>query len=336
MRWRRSIRRGWRSRRRSPPCFLTAKRRTLPWGCADDHRTTGADRYGDDARHRCRHARRAGSRRGTDGRAHARAQTGGSAQAYLWRRSADPRPLQSPAREYRPVSGKDGGAAGRRAAAESLARPLPGPARSQSRLSFCASLPRLASKRGLDAALVALFVGEYGDVEVTEARQVVPECVALPTSAFEQERTAAAEELATVDQDTAENVGAVGAAIVSQRRLERERVTLEQRQRQRRHVRHDADDDVDAAFERAWDRLEQVAVVDLQAVRDRAGDRMLVDVGRDNARAWPGRAQGPGDRSSPGADIDRRTGRRQPLDSAPRQRLTLPARNIDSGINADL
>src|SRR5438094_1905815 len=334
MRWRRSIRRGWRSRRRSPPCFLTAKRRTLPWGCADDHRTTGADRSGDDARHRCRHARRAGSRRGTDGRAHARAQTGGSAQADLWRRSADPRPLQSPAREYRPVSGKDGGAAGRRAVAESLARPLPGPA--PSRLSFCASLPRLASKRGLDAALVALFVGEYGDVEVTEARQVVPECVALPTSAFEQERTAAAEELATVDQDTAENVGAVGAAIVSQRRLERERVTLEQRQRQRRAVRHDADDDVDAAFERAWDRLEQVALVDLQAVRDRAGDRMLVDVGRDNARAWPGRAQGPGDRSSPGADIDRRTGRRQPLDSAPRQRLTLPARNIDSGINADL
>src|SRR5438128_5552530 len=335
MRWRRSIRRGWRSRRRLPPCFLTARRRTSQWGCADDHPTTGADRHGDAARYRRRYARRAGSRRGTDGRADHRAQAGGGTQADLRRRSAHPRPLQSPARQHRPVSGKDGGAAGGGAAADSLARPLPRPARSQSGLIPRAPV-RLPSERGLDAALVAVFIDEYGDVAIAEAGQVVAQHVGLLAAEFEQERTAAAEEAGDVGKHAAENLGAVGAAIVGQGRLERERVALQQRQRRRWHVRRDADHDIDPSFERAWQGCKQIALVCLHSVRGRAGDRTLVDVGRDNARAWPGRGQGPGDRSSPGADIDGRTGRRQPIDGPPCQRLALPPRNINTRINANL
>src|SRR5207245_390165 len=45
--------------------------------------------------------------------------------------------------------------------------------------------------------------------------------------------------------------------------------------------------------------------------------------------------QGPGDRSGPGAEIDRRTVSWQPLHGATRQWLTLPAGNVDTRIDAD-
>src|SRR5947199_96835 len=153
---------------------------------------------------------------------------------------------------------------------------------------------------------------------------------------FEQETTAAAEEPGALGKHAPENLGAVRAAIIGQGRLERERVALQQGQRRRWHVRHDADHDVDPSFERAWQGCEQIALVGLHSVRGRAGYRTLVDVGRDNARAWPGRGQGPGDCSSPGADIDRRAGRRQPIDGPTRHRLALPPRNVNTGIDANL
>src|SRR2546423_7557786 len=194
MRWRRSIRRGWRSRRRSLPCSLTAKRRTLQWGCADDHRTAGANRHGDVARHRRRHARRTGSRRGTDGRADPRAQARAGAQRDLWSGSAHPRSVQPPARQHRPVPGKDGGAARGRAVADSLARPLPRPAPSQSRLIVFGERSELRSERGLDAARITVLVVKNGDIDVAEPRQAVAERVGLRAAELEQEPTTAAEE----------------------------------------------------------------------------------------------------------------------------------------------
>src|ERR1019366_3081026 len=164
----------------------------------------------------------------------------------------------------------------------------------------------------------------------------VGERVGLLTAELEQERTAATEEAGALGHDAPEDLGAVAAAVVGEPRLEREGVTRQQRQRGRRHVWHDANDDVDASFEHARQRGEQVAAVGLHAVGCRAGHGTLVDVGSHDARSGPGRGQGLGDRSGPGAEIDRSAGRWQALDGATSERLTLPPRYVDTGINADL
>src|SRR4029077_14431788 len=96
------------------------------------------------------------------------------------------------------------------------------------------------------------------------------------------------------------------------------------------------DHDVDASLERARKRGEQVSNVDLDAVCRRAGSGPLVEGGRDDARARVVAGQRPRDRSRPGAEIDRRTVSRQPFRCAPRERLSLPAGNVDTGIDANL
>ena len=103
------------------------------------------------------------------------------------------------------------------------------------------SLSALLSKRRLDAADVTVFVDENGDVDVAEAREVVAERIGLLTAELEQERTAGPEEAGAVPQDAPEDLGAVGAAVVEQGRLEREGVARQQRQRGRRNVWDDAD-----------------------------------------------------------------------------------------------
>ena len=78
-------------------------------------------------------------------------------------------------------------------------------------------------------------------------------------------------------QHAAQEAVPSGPAVVGPRRLERERVALQEPQLGRRHVGHDADDDVDAALQPARQRGEEVAGEGLHAVRRRAGDRARVE-----------------------------------------------------------
>src|SRR6266851_6318393 len=195
---------------------------------------------------------------------------------------------------------------------------------------------RFPTKRCLDAADVTVFVDEDADVDIAEAGEVVAERRSLSAAELEQKRPAAPHESGSVPQHASEDCGPVGSAVVGERRLERERVALQARQCGGRYVRHDADDDVDAPLERPWQWGEQVPQVDLHAVRLRAGDRPLVEVGGYDAGAGAVRHQGPGDCSGPGADIDRGPVCGQALDGARRERLTLAARNVDTRIDADL
>src|ERR1700704_2004332 len=106
-----------------------------------------------------------------------------------------------------------------------------------------------APRRHLDAADVAVFVVEDLEVDEAVARQVVREGAGLLSAELEEERAAAAEIAGAVDHDTPEDLGAVAAAVVRQRCLEHEGVALQERQRRRRYVRHDADHHVDASDE---------------------------------------------------------------------------------------
>ena len=183
---------------------------------------------------------------------------------------------------------------------------------------------------------IALLVDEAGNVDEPVAREVHLQQVSLRTAELEQERAAAAEEAGAVGDDAPKDPGAVVAAVVGRGGLEREGVALEQRQLGRWHVRHDAGHDVGMSFEGTRHGSEQIAAVGLHAVASRAGDGPLVEVGRHDPRAGPVHGQGLRDRPGPGAEIDRRAIRRQALHGATRERLALPARNVDTGIDADL
>src|SRR5260370_9997180 len=195
---------------------------------------------------------------------------------------------------------------------------------------------RFPTKRCLDAADVTVFVDEDADVDIAEAGEVVAERRSLSAAELEQKRAAAPYESGSVPQHASEDCGPVGSAVVGERRLERERVALQARQCGGRYGRHYADDDVDAPFERPWQSGEQVPQVDLYAVRPRAGNRPLVEVGGHDVRARAVAHQGSCDRAGPGTQIDGCTISWQALDGATRQRLTLPARNVDTRIDADL
>src|SRR6202165_1367665 len=190
--------------------------------------------------------------------------------------------------------------------------------------------------RRLDAADITVLIDENADVDIVEAREVVAERAGLMTAQLEQQRTASPQESRRVGEHASQDLAAVAPAGVGERRLECERIALQQWQGGRRHVGHHADDHVDAPLERAGKRREQVAEVDLDAVRHRAGNGPLVEVGRDDARAGVLAHQRPRDRSRPGAEIDGRPVVRQPLRGATRQRLTLPAGDVDARIDADL
>ena len=191
-------------------------------------------------------------------------------------------------------------------------------------------------ERRLDAADVAVIVDEHPDPGVSELGEVVTERVGLLAAELEQERTAGAQQPNAAAKDAPEDLGAVATAVVEPRRLEREGVALQQAQLGRRHVGHGADHDVDAPRERARQRGEQVAAVDLHPVGRRTGDRPLVDVRRDHPCIGTVRRQRPGDRAASGADIDRRADRRQSLDGAECERLGLPPGHVHPGIDADI
>src|SRR5205823_2545542 len=109
----------------------------------------------------------------------------------------------------------------------------------------------LRSERGLDAARITVLVVKNGDIDVAEPRQVVAERVGLRAAELEQERTTAAEEPGAIDHDAAEDIRALGTAVVGQRRLERECVALQQRKCRRRHEGRRAEDDIAASSQRA-------------------------------------------------------------------------------------
>ena len=137
----------------------------------------------------------------------------------------------------------------------------------------------------------------------------------------------------------AQDRAAVRTAVVGDRRLERERVALEQVQLGRRDVGHDAGDDVDRPAQRGVERREEVAAVRLDAVGQRARDRRRLDVGRQHPRA--ARRQHRRDRAAAGAEVDRRRPRAavrrrgEQRAAALGEQLGLPARDVDAGRDDD-
>src|ERR1035437_9781662 len=74
------------------------------------------------------------------------------------------------------------------------------------------------SKGRLDAAGCTVLVNENADMEVAEAGEFVAERLGLLAAELEEERTAAPEEAGAVGEDASEDLGAVAAAVVGQRR----------------------------------------------------------------------------------------------------------------------
>src|SRR4051812_2437457 len=97
---------------------------------------------------------------------------------------------------------------------------------------------------------------------------------------------------------------AITAAVVGERGLEGEGVALEQAELGGRDVGHDADDDVDLSFERAWERVEEIAFEDLDAVGACTGDGACVDLARDDGGSRTAGAEHRGDRAGPGAEVN--------------------------------
>src|SRR5207244_10009507 len=197
-------------------------------------------------------------------------------------------------------------------------------------------LSQFPTKRCLEAAEVTVLVDENADVDITEAREIAAQQSGLFASELKQKGAAAPKEPGRVPQHASEDLSAVRSAVVGEGRLEREGVPLQQRQLGRGHVGHDADDDVDAAFERAGEWGKPIAEIGLPAIRGRAGDGTRVDVGGDDTRRGTAAHQGPGDRAAPGAEVDRRPASRQACDGALRECFAVPAWDVDARVDADL
>src|SRR5207248_11022540 len=197
-------------------------------------------------------------------------------------------------------------------------------------------LSQFPTKRCLDAAEVTVLVDENADVDITEAREIAAQQSGLFASELKQKGAAAPKEPGRVPQYASEDLGAVRSAVVGERRLECEGVPLQQRQVGRRHIRHHTDDYIDAAFERAGERGKQIPEIGLHTVRPRTGNGSLVDVGGDDPRRRTAAHQGPANRAAPGAEVDRRPTCWQPRDGAPRERLAVPAWDVDARCDADL
>src|ERR1700674_2042620 len=83
-------------------------------------------------------------------------------------------------------------------------------------------------KRCFDTPSVPVLVAEDGEVDVAEALELIVQHGGLVSSELEQECAAAPEIARSIAEDASQDVGAVGAAIVGERRFEREGVPLEQ------------------------------------------------------------------------------------------------------------
>src|SRR5579864_1563752 len=159
-------------------------------------------------------------------------------------------------------------------------------------------------ERGFDAPDVAILIAENGLVDVAEALELAGQHSGLVTAELEQKRAPVPEKASSVMEDASQDVGPVGAAVVGERRFEREGVPLKERQLGGRHVRDDSDDDVDAGHELTGERREEVAAISLDPVRRGACDRTLVDVGGYDTCARAVQAQDAGDGAGSGAEVD--------------------------------
>ena len=79
-----------------------------------------------------------------------------------------------------------------------------------------------------DTPSVPVLVAEDGEVGIAVAHELTVQQGRLVSSELEQERAATPEKARSIAQDASQDVGAVGAAIVGERRFEREGVPLEQ------------------------------------------------------------------------------------------------------------
>ena len=160
--------------------------------------------------------------------------------------------------------------------------------------------------------------------------------VGLVTAQLEQQPTTVTEIARAPGDYPAQHVGAVLAAVVGERRLERERVALQYRQVGRRNVGHHGRDHVHAPIQPGRQRREQVAAIGLDAVCLRAGDRAVVHVGCHHPSIRSVADERAGDRSGSGAEVDRRTGGGQAGDGPQREWLALAAGHVHARIDPDL
>src|ERR1039457_1678658 len=183
---------------------------------------------------------------------------------------------------------------------------------------------------------IAVLIGEDDQIAEAVAHELVGQEAGLVPADLKEQRTPGSQISRTVADDASQDAGAVGAAIVGKRRLERERVPLEERQLRRRHVGNDADNHVDGAGELTREGREEIAAVYLDTVRGGASNRACIDIGCHHPCTRAMLAEHPCDRTGPRAEIDGRPLLRQPVNGSTRERLAEPARHIDVRIHADV
>jgi hypothetical protein len=198
------------------------------------------------------------------------------------------------------------------------------------------TLPHSTGTEGrFDAPHIAILIGEDGKVGVAEYAKLILEQAGLIPTDLKQDRTAGSQEAATVPEDAPQDVGAVGAAVVGKRGLERERVALEKWELGSRYVRNNSHDHVNAALEISWHGFEEVAPVDLDAVGRGAPHRVWVKVGGHHPSVRTVYLQDLGDGAAPRAEIDGCAVGREALDRSPRKGLAEPAWHVHVRIDVN-
>ncbi len=194
---------------------------------------------------------------------------------------------------------------------------------------------RRSVERRLDSPNVAVVVGEDVADGVAEASQVVRQELGLVTSELEQDHSAAAKKRPGLVEHAPEDVGAVRTAVVRHWRLERERVSLKERQLGGGHIRNNPHDQVGAAYELRRQRREKIALIHIDAVRTRTCDGTLVDFGRSDTGAGAVRAEDRRDCTGSCAEVDGHPVIRQPFDGPSCQRLAEPSGDVHVRINSN-
>jgi hypothetical protein len=112
----------------------------------------------------------------------------------------------------------------------------------------------LPAAAGLDAADIAPLVMEDPDRRIPMSVEIIPQQLGLPTAELEQQRAPRAQPAWCTSDNATQEVGAVGAAEVGERRLEGECVSLEVLELGLWDVRDDRGQDIDSALEARRDR----------------------------------------------------------------------------------
>jgi hypothetical protein len=190
--------------------------------------------------------------------------------------------------------------------------------------------------RRRSASNVTVLIDEHDRVAVAETGEILAEGLVLPGPQFEEEGTPDAKEAWTLRHDATQDIGAIGATVVKPRGLERKGVALKEGQRRGGYIGHDTDDNIDAARQHGRKRGEQVAPIDLDAVRSGTPDGNGVEITGHHRRPGMGDSQGAGDRPRTRAKIYGDAGGRETRNGAPRQALAVPPWYVDTRVHPEV